>query len=99
MLRGLVYRLVSTCVLCKAYKQPARDVAVKARPMPVPSSAGDHVAMDVFRMLRVRSEGIHYDGFILAVDVLSSYTVPFPVTMSVRLSLPFDLRGGSLLAF
>ena len=50
--------------------------------MPVPWSVGDHVALDVFQMLRVRSEGIHYDGFILAVDVLSSYTMAFPVTMS-----------------
>ena len=40
------------------------------------------MALDVFQMLRVRSEGIHYDGFILAVDVLSSYTMAFPVTMS-----------------
>ena len=71
-LKGLVHRLVSTCVLCQAYKQPARDLAVKARPRPVPSSVGDNVALDVFQMQRVRSEGIYYDGLILAVDVLSS---------------------------
>ena len=40
VLKDLVHRLVSTCVLCQAYKQPARDLAVKARPMPVPSSVG-----------------------------------------------------------
>ena len=50
--------------------------------MPVPSSVGDHVALDVFQMLHVRSEGINYDGFILAVDVWSSYSMAFPVTMS-----------------
>ena len=50
--------------------------------MPVPSSVGDHVALDVFQMLRVRRDRIHYDGFILAVDVLSGYTMAFPVTMS-----------------
>ena len=52
VLKDLEHRLVSTCVLCQAYKQPARDLALKARPMPVSSSVGDHVALDVFQMLR-----------------------------------------------
>ena len=67
-------RMVSTCVLCQAYKQPVRDLAVKARPTPVQLSVGDHVALDVFHMLRVRSEGVYCDCLILAVDVLSGYT-------------------------
>ena len=45
--------MVSTCVLCQAYKQPVRDPAVKARPTPVPLSVGDYVALDVFHMLGV----------------------------------------------
>ena len=72
----------STCVLCQAYKQPVRDLAVKARPNPVPFSVGDHVALDWFHMLRVRSEGVYCDCLILAVDVLSGHTMTFPMTLS-----------------
>ena len=75
VLKDLARRMVSTCVLCQAYKQPVRDLAVKARPNPVLLSVGDHVALDVFRMLRVRSEGVYYDCLILAVDLLSGYTM------------------------
>ena len=81
-LKDLVRRMVSTCVLCQAYKQPVRDLAVKAKPTLVPLSVGDHVALDVFHMLPVRSEGVYYDCLILAVDVLSGYTMTFPMTRS-----------------
>ena len=57
VLRDLVHRLVSTCVLCQAYKQPARDPAVNARPMPVPSSVGDHVALDEYQIPHVHFRG------------------------------------------
>ena len=60
VLKDVVRPMVSTCVLCQAYKQPVRDLAVKARPTPVPLSVGDHVALDVFHMPRVRSEGVYY---------------------------------------
>ena len=82
VLKDLVRGMVSTSVLCQAYKQPVRDLAVKARPTPVPLSVGDHVALDVFHMLRVSSEGVYYDCLILAVDVLSGYTMTVPMTLS-----------------
>ena len=81
-LKDRVRRMVSTCVLCQACKQPVRDLAVKARPTPVPFSVGDQVALDVFHMLCVRSEEVYYDCLILAVDVLSGYTMTFPMTLS-----------------
>ena len=49
----------------------------------MPLSVGDHLAQDVFHMLRVRSEGISYDCLILAVDALSGYSMTFPITLSV----------------
>jgi len=82
VLKDLVRRMVSTCVICQAFKQPVRDLAVKARATPVPMSVGDHVAIDVFHMTRVRSEGVYYDCLILVVDVLSGYTMTFPMTLS-----------------
>ena len=48
----------------------------------MPLSVGDHVALDVFHMLRVSSEGVHYDCLILAVEVLSGYNITFPMTLS-----------------
>ena len=57
VLKDLVRRMVSNCVLCQAYKQPVRNLAVKARPTPVPLSVGDHVALDVFTCCVFEAKG------------------------------------------
>jgi len=57
-------------------------MSVKARPTPVPLSVGDHIAIDVFYMAKVKSEGVLYDCLTLAVDVLSGYAMAFPMTLS-----------------
>jgi len=80
VLKWLVNRMVSTCQICQAHKQPVKDYSVQMRSTLVPTSIGDHVFLDNFHMPEVKWEGVKYDCFVLAVDGFSGYTVIMPAT-------------------
>ena len=46
--------------------------------MPVPTAAGDSVALDQFLMPQVKHDRNTYDCFVLAVDEFSGYCVVAP---------------------
>ena len=76
---NLMTEVISHCHVCKAHKPPTGDKRVHQRETILPRVTGEHVGLDVFAMPPVRSEGIMYDCYALAVDYFSGYVMMFPM--------------------
>ena len=78
-MRNLMTEMISRSHACQAHKPPTINTRFQQRETILARVTGEHVGLDVFAMPPVRSEGIMYDRFALAVDTLSGYVMIFPM--------------------
>ena len=76
--KRLTLKVQTWCEICQASEHPHVSLKVPMEHHPIPEKIMDSVALDIFSMPPLLSEGKSYDCFVLCVDILSGWMVAIP---------------------